>query len=150
MKASQTWFCSGFTLESQSNLVLFQSGAWKPVKLVAQIIPYVYLPELTLDCQFGCAFDFVTHIYLIGLTTLMPLWLGFGILWKLWSVWITFFLLEGLSKAFVECKTLFHSTFLFQINIHLMRCVMQCMIVHEWDVWVFRFVFHSNLVYSSF
>ena len=32
-KASQTWFCSGLALENQSNLVLFWSYSWKPVKL---------------------------------------------------------------------------------------------------------------------
>ena len=31
-----------------------------------------------------------------------------------------------------------------------MQCVVQCMIVHEWNVWTFKFIFHLNLFYSSF
>ena len=31
-----------------------------------------------------------------------------------------------------------------------MQCVVQCMIVYEWNVWAFKFVFHLNLFYSSF
>ena len=54
-----TWlpnlFCSDLTLESQSNLVLFRSHIWKPVKLVIQILSHAYLPRLTPDCQFGYA-----------------------------------------------------------------------------------------------
>ena len=30
-----------------------------------------------------------------------------------------------------------------------MQCVMQCMIVYEWHVWVFKLIFHLNLFYSS-
>ena len=33
---------------------------------------FFYLPGLTSDCQFGLRFDFVAHVYLIGLTPLMP------------------------------------------------------------------------------
>ena len=54
LKANQTWFCFGLTLENQSNLVLFWSYTWKPVKLSAQIFSYAYLLGLILDCQFGC------------------------------------------------------------------------------------------------
>ena len=67
----------------------------------------------------------------------MTVWLGFRILWKLWFAWITFFLPEGLSEAFIGCKTLFYSAFLFQIKkIYLMSCVnaMWCMTLHEWNV----------------
>ena len=50
---------------------------------------------------------------------------------KLQFVWVSFFLPESLSEAFIKCETLFHSVLLFQIrNIYLM----QCMIVHEWNV----------------
>ena len=55
---------TGLTVESQSSLVLFRSCTWrlvklgsipsytwKPIKLVALILSYVYLPRLTLDCQ---------------------------------------------------------------------------------------------------
>ena len=73
LEASQTWFCFGLTLESQSNLVMFRSYTWKPVKLVVQILPYVYLPRLTLHYQSSCAFDFATLVYLIGLTPPMPM-----------------------------------------------------------------------------
>ena len=38
LKASQTWFCSGLTLESQSNLVLFWSYTWKLVKLGSVLV----------------------------------------------------------------------------------------------------------------
>ena len=31
-----------------------------------------------------------------------------------------------------------------------MQCVVQCMIVHEWNIWTFKFIFHLNLFYSSF
>ena len=103
LKASQTWFYSGLTLENQSNLVLFRSYTWKLVKLVIQILSHAYLPRLPV----WLCFDFVTHTYLIGLTTLMPIWLGFEILWKLWYVWIIFFLSEGFSKAFIGYKTFF-------------------------------------------
>ena len=44
----------------------------------------------------------------------MLVWLGFEILWKLQSVWNSFFLSKDLSKAFIGRKTPFHSTFLFQ------------------------------------
>ena len=42
-----------------------------PVKLIL-----IHLLGLTFERQFGCAFDFVTHIYLIRFTTLMPSWQG--------------------------------------------------------------------------
>ena len=38
LKASQTWFCFGLTLESQSNSVLFWSYTWKPVKLGSVLV----------------------------------------------------------------------------------------------------------------
>ena len=72
-------------------------------------------------------FDFIAHAYLIGLTPLIPAWLRFKILWKLRSVWITFFLPEGLSKAFIECKTpFFHSVLLFQIRKTYAWCNVPC------------------------
>ena len=37
-----------------------------------------------------------------------------------------------------------------QENIYLMQGVMQCMIVHEWNVRAFKFVFHLNSFYSPF
>ena len=43
------------------------SYARLPVKLIL-----IHLPGLTSKCRFGCVFDFVTHIYLFRLTTLMP------------------------------------------------------------------------------
>ena len=111
LKASQTWFCSGLTLESQSNLVLFWSYTWKPVKLVIQILPYVFLLGLTLHCQPGCAFDFVTFVYLIWLATLMPSErLQIQLSWDFWKLRscsnITFFLPEGLSETFIWCTSL--------------------------------------------
>ena len=126
LKASQTWFCSGLTLENQSNLVL--------------ILSYVYLLGLILHCQSGCAFDFATHIYLIELTTLMPnvkrlqiqlSWdLGFFENPDLFE--ISFFLPEGFSKAFIGCKPFFTLYSCFkQKNIYLIQCVMQCMIMSD-------------------
>ena len=73
LKASQTWFCFGLTLGNRSNLVLFRSYTWKPIKLVISTLSYVCLPGLTLHCQPCCASDFVTLVCLIGLTTLMPI-----------------------------------------------------------------------------
>ena len=37
-----------------------------------------------------------------------------------------------------------------QENIYLMQGAMQCMILHEWNGWVFKFVFHLNSFYSPF
>ena len=31
-----------------------------------------------------------------------------------------------------------------------MQCVVQCMIVHEWNVWTFKFIFHLSLFYFFF
>ena len=103
-----------------------------PVKLI-----HIHLPGLTFECQFGLCFDFVALVYLIGLTPLMPAWscfdfvthvyrvgltplmpslLGFETFWKP-LIWLNYlFSSEGLSKAFIECKTLFHSISLFQIR----------------------------------
>ena len=41
LKANQTWFYSGLTHESQSNLVLFRSYTWKTIKLGS--IPVLHL-----------------------------------------------------------------------------------------------------------
>ena len=51
---------------------------------------------------------------------------------KFKSIWIIFFLPEGLSEAFIGCKTL-HSCFRWEEDICLMQYanVMQCMILHE-------------------
>ena len=38
LKVNQTWFCSGLTLESQSNLVLFRSYTWMPIKLDSVLV----------------------------------------------------------------------------------------------------------------
>ena len=56
----------------------------------------------------------------------MPTWLGFEILWKLRSIWITFFLPEGLFEAFIGSKTFFQSTFLFQIRKTHIWCNVSC------------------------
>ena len=41
LKPNQTWFCFGLTLENQSNLVLFWSYTWKPIKLGS--VPVLHL-----------------------------------------------------------------------------------------------------------
>ena len=66
LKASETWFCFGLTLESQWNLILSRSYTWKPVKLVVQILPYVYLSGLTLHCQW--LRFWLCHAYLLDWT----------------------------------------------------------------------------------
>ena len=105
LKASQTWFCSGLTLESQSNLVLFHHMSTY-LDLPSAASAYSFSSGLTLNCHcffiylftwtypwlpVWLRFDFFMYIYWVGLTTLMPFWLGFGIVWKLWSVWIPSF-----------------------------------------------------------
>ena len=62
----------------------------------------------------------------------MPVWLGFEILWKLRSVWITFFLLDGLFEAFIECKTFFHPTFFFQMRKHIFDAICHTMYDCAW------------------
>ena len=156
-----TWlpelFCSDLTLESQSNLVLFWFYTWKPIKLVVQILPYVYLPRLTFHYQSGCAFDFAIHVDLIGLTTLIPCektsnlaQLGFGLLWKTpiylklpsFSSKVFLKLLSGARPFFT-----LHSSFR-QENIYLMQ-MCYAMYDYEWHVWVFKLIFHLNLFCSS-
>ena len=61
-------------------------------------------------------FDFITHIYLIRLTPLMPCLLGFETLWKS-LIWLNYLLSsEGLSETFIRCKTFFRSASLFQMS----------------------------------
>ena len=91
---------------------------------------FFHLPGLTSDCQFfiffftwtylwvpvWLCFDFITHVCLIGLTPLMPCFLGFETLWKS-LIWLNYLLSsESLSEAFIECKTLFHFASLFQMS----------------------------------
>ena len=101
LKASQTWFYSGLTLENWSNLVLFRSYTWKLVKLGSVSVLHLkanqtlFCSSLALASQSNLVlkiclltwtypwlpvwlcFGFTTHICLIGLTTLMPWRKGF-------------------------------------------------------------------------
>ena len=113
---------------------------------------YAYVLRLTLDCQLGCAFDFVMHIYLIGLTNLMPTWLGFEIFFENFDLFeLPFFSPKVFLKLLSGARPFFtlHSCFR-QGDIYLMQCAMQCMIVHEWNGWAFKFIFHLNSFYSLF
>ena len=133
-------FYFDLTLESQSNLVLFWSYTWRLVKLGS--VPILHLKaSQTWSSNFAMClltwtlssliwfltwtypslpvwlhFDFITHVYRIGLTPLTP---------SSWDSLKTLICLnylfspEGLSEAFIGCKALFHSASLFQIRKHI-------------------------------
>ena len=121
LKASQIWFWSGLTLESQSNLQLkfcyvsTYLDLTLPASLVALWFCRTYLLDWTYnsDTKSGWDLKFFKNSDLFELF---------------------FFLSEGLSEDFIGCKTpiffTLHSCFR-QENIYLMQGAMQCMIVHE-------------------
>ena len=110
---------SDLTLEGQSNLWLkfYHMSTYLDFPLTASLVAlwlcYAYLLDRThnLDAK---KIGFRSNMHLLSLAyRWSPAWLGFENLWRLRSIWIAFFLPESLSKAFVGCKTLFHSVFLF-------------------------------------
>ena len=84
----------------------------------------------------------------------LHLWCQFG--WDLKffedfdSLEFIFFLLEGLSEAFIKCETLLHSVFLFQIRKHISDAICHAMYDCAWMKclcigFTFMFFFLSNL-----
>ena len=72
LKASQTWFRSILTLESQSNLVLFRSYTWKSIKLGSNfaicLLTWTYSSLLVL-------LRIPAYLDLPLITSLVALWL---------------------------------------------------------------------------
>ena len=81
-----------------------------PHMLIAQDLFLLRLSGLTVDCQFGWDLKFFENFD---------------------SSDFIFFLSEGLSKAFIGCKTLFHSAFILQIGKTCIWCSM------SWNVWLY-------------
>ena len=170
LKASQTRFYFGLTLESQLNLVLFRSYTWKPVKLGSVPVWYLkasqtcslnfYHMSIYLDLPFTASL--VALLTLPRISTWLdlhlrcqcekasnPAQLGSGPFEKFDLFENIFFLPEGLSKAFIECITLLTLHLYFrQENIYPMQ-MCYAMYDHEWHVWVFELVFHLSLFCSS-
>ena len=148
-------FSLDWTYTGLPNLVLFRSRTWKPVKLGSVFA--IYLPGLTIGCQFGCT------LALSRISTWLDL--------QLWCHATRFQIQLSWDLGFFENSDLFelpsfspkvflkllsgarpfftlHSCFR-QENIYLMQGAMQCMVVHEWIVQAFNFIFHLNSFYSS-
>ena len=111
------------------------------------------LVGLTLDHQFGCVLTLSCMFTWLDL----HLWCQSGydskFFEKLWSVWITFFPLEGLSKAFIECKTLFPLTFFFQIRKHISDVMCHAMYDCAWMKCLcirFTFMVFSFIKFANF
>ena len=113
------FYSSGLTLDCQFFKFLFfhlDSPLIASLSNFHFFIFFFYLPGLTSKCQFDCALTL----------SLMLTWLDLH-LWcqTCWDsrlfespwFWLNYLLSsEGLSKAFIGCETLFHSTSLFQMS----------------------------------
>ena len=88
--------------------MLLHIPAYLDLPLTTSSPIFIHISGLTLDCQFfsfyffsltwtylqvpvWLCFDFITYVYLIGLTPLMSCWMKFETPWQLRSIWITFF-----------------------------------------------------------
>ena len=162
-------FCFDLILESRSNLVLFWSYTWKPVKLDSVLVLHLKASQTCSSNFTICLFTWtypslpvwlcfwLCHaVYLIGLTTLTPMWkcfksslVGIWAFWKLWSVWNYLFSPQRFFWSFYQMQEPSHSVSLFQIRKHISDAMCYAMYDHEWHVWVFKLVFHLNLFCSS-
>ena len=106
LKASQPWFCSGLTLESQSTLALFWSYTWKPINL--GFVPVLHLKAshtwfcsgLTLESQSHLVLfrSYAWKLVTLGSVPVLHLkashiWFCFAICLLTWTYpWLPFFL----------------------------------------------------------
>ena len=171
LKASQTWFCSDLTLKCQSNLVLkfcylftyldipfcqfgctlnlLRLSTWLNLQLWCQLRLCLTSSHTSTYLDLPLTVNAFSYTCLPGLTFDCQIWLGFEILWKLWSVWITFFLPEGLYEAFIGLKTFsFYSAFMFQIRKHISDSICHAMYDYAWMKCLN--IFHSNSFYPHF
>ena len=128
------------------NLILFASNA------DCTGLNLVHLECWLHKTQSGSPLKLIAHDLILGISAWthpwLPVWLGFEILWKLRSIWIIIFLPENLSKAFIECKTLFYSVFLFQIRKHISDAMCECYVMYDLAWMKFLCIRFTFMVFS--
>ena len=139
-------------LKCQSNLILFSRSTYLDLplatSLVALLLCHAYLLDWTYNSDAN-QIGFKSNMHLPGLAYhWLPIWLGFEILWKLRFVWIIIFLPEDLSKAFIGCKTLFYSVFLFQIRKHISDAMCECYVMYDLAWMKFLCIRFTFMVFS--
>ena len=155
-------FLSRLTFNCQYFLFL-HLGLHSTASTFQIFVHFIFSSGLTLNCQFFSSFffpltwtdlrvsvrlcfDFITHVYLIGLTPLVPALLIF--FEKLWFVWITFFLPKVFLKLLLGTRPPFFVS-LFQMT--YIWCNVSCNVrlcMNEMSLYYYFFnLFHS---FSSF
>ena len=86
----RTWFCFASDADCTGlDFVLPRMLVGTRLNLNCQFFSSFFLLTWTyLWVPIQLCFDFITHVYLIGLTPLMPVWLRFEVLWRFWFIGI--------------------------------------------------------------